>query len=421
VETVAIEKVREGQVEKAVRRSIAGLGPLPKPMAPGARVLIKPNLVGAFDWRTGATTNPAVVESLAEWAWEACAADVAIGDGSGHGQHTSDAFRLNGYEEMARRCKARLVDLNADPVEVPCPQGKVVKSLPISRTALEADWLISVPVLKTHFQAGVTLSLKNMKGILSWRGKRKLHFVGLHQAIVDLNTVMAPHLIVVDGTVGHEGLGPVMGEPAGAGLVLAGTNRVAVDAVCCRVMGMEPNEVPHIALAAAAGMGPIQPGHILVVGEALEAVRRPFKRGEINLSQVCAAPGLIVIEGTTCSGCNISLALAFKEMQADGELAHIAERAGPLVFVYGEDADLSRVPDGAVVLHVGKCQREAKHLGPWVPGCPPGLSPIKDTLREAAGFPRRGLPPELWQEGFEDEAGADPDDEGRAPAVSQSR
>jgi uncharacterized protein (DUF362 family) len=403
VETVAIERVRGGQVEKAVRCAIASLGPLPKPFQPGACVLIKPNLVGAFDWRTGATTNPAVVEAIAQWAWEAGAGDVVIGDGSGHGQHTSDALRMNVYEEMARRCRARLVDLNADAVEVPCPRGKVLKSLPISRTALEADWLISVPVLKTHFQAVATLSLKNMKGILSWSGKRKLHFVGLHQAIVDLNTVMAPHLIVVDGTVGHEGLGPVTGEPVGMNLILAGTNRVAVDAVCCRVMGIDPSEVPHIMLAAAGGMGPTQPDQILVVGEAVEVVSRPFKRAEINLGEACAVPGLTVIEGATCSGCNISLALAFKEMQADGELSRIADTAGPIVFVYGEDADLGRVPQGAVVLHVGKCQRGSKRLGPWVPGCPPGLSPIKDTLREATGFQRRGLPPELWQEGFEDE------------------
>ena len=121
-------------------------------ITPGARVLIKPNLICARDSSTGTTTNPAVVEAIAHWAWEAGAAEVLIGDGSGVGHDTHKVFRALGYDRVASRCRASLVDLNKNPIKVACPDGRVLKEIAVSKTVLETDVLINVPVLKTHSQ-----------------------------------------------------------------------------------------------------------------------------------------------------------------------------------------------------------------------------------------------------------------------------
>ena len=231
MEVVSIRRIPEGGVDQAVRQAIADVGGISRYISLGASVLIKPNLVGARGWRTGTTTKPAVVEAIAHLAWEAGASDVVIGDGSAVGGDTNQVFQALGYNEAARRCSARLVDLNSDPVDVELPTGVALKRIPISRTALQADVLINVPVMKTHSQTIVTLSLKNMKGVVHPLGKRKIHFSGLEQGIVDLNKALAAHLVVVDGTVGQEGLGPHAGDPVEMDLIIAGPNRVAVDSV----------------------------------------------------------------------------------------------------------------------------------------------------------------------------------------------
>ena len=388
METVTIQRIQEGQVEQAVRRAVADVGGMSRYVASGVRVLIKPNLICARSWRTGTTVNPAVVEALAHLAWEAGAGDVLIGDGSGVGEDTNEVFKALGYDEMAHRCAARLVDLNQDPVEVDCPTGVVLKRIPISRTALEADVLINVPMLKTHCQTIVTLSLKNMKGVVHSRGKRKAHFVGLEQAIVDLNRAIAPHLIVVDGTVGQEGRGPAAGDAVEMNLIIAGANRVAVDAVCCQIMDVDPETVPVISLASEAGLGPLALEEIVLKGQELESVRRPFELPSFEMNPY---EGVSLIEGIACSGCTGHVALALKEMEEDGQLTEVVKAIGHISIVYGADAPVPDTRSEDVCLYVGTCQRKSKNLGVWVPGCPAIEPIIQDALRDLAGLPIQNI------------------------------
>ncbi len=386
METVAIRRILEGQVEQAVRTAIADVGGMLQYVTSGARVLIKPNMVCPRDWHTGTTTNPAVVEAIAHLAWEAGAGEVLIGDGSGVGEDTLKVFQALGYAEVAGRSGARLVDLNQDPAEVDLPAGVALQRLPISRTALQADVLIDVPLFKTHCQTIVSLSLKNMKGVVHSRGKRKMHFAGLDQSIVDLNRAIAPHLIVVDGTVGQEGRGPAAGDPVEMNLILAGANRVAVDAVCCRVMGVDPQAVPHIKLACEAGLGPLEIEEIAVQGESVESVRRPF---ELPVYETSPCEGMSVFEGVACSGCTGQVALALRDLKESGELPVIAKAIGHVNIIYGEDAVVPGAQLEGACLYLGKCQHKSRDLGTWVPGCPAHLAIIKDALRQLAGLPIR--------------------------------
>jgi uncharacterized protein (DUF362 family) len=175
-----------------------------------------------------------------------------------------------------------LCDLNtAEPAIIEIRDGLVLKTFRTGKIVLDSDVIINIPVLKTHAETLVTLCLKNLAvGIAQKWEKKALHNVGLHESIVDVCTCVRTHFNVVDGIVGLEGDGPNLpgGKTKPVGIVLAGDQGLAVDAVSCRIMGIEPREVVHLRLAAERGLGTIDLDQIEVVGEPIEKVATPFER-----------------------------------------------------------------------------------------------------------------------------------------------
>ncbi|MCR4400555.1 MAG: DUF362 domain-containing protein, partial [Syntrophomonadaceae bacterium] len=113
-----------------------------------------------------------------------------------------------------------------------------VRRIPV--TLEEADVIISVPVMKIHFAAIVSLAIKNLQGAVPPLEKYMTHFYGLAQNLVNIHHLVRPSLTIVDGLVGQEDFGPISGVPKPMNLLIAGTNPVAVDAVTMRIMGLEP-------------------------------------------------------------------------------------------------------------------------------------------------------------------------------------
>src|SRR5262245_31626271 len=149
---------------------------------------------------------------------------------------------------------------------------------------MDADWIVSLPKMKTHHWGGVTLAMKNMFGVMpgfyyGWP-KNVLHWHGIDRSIFDINATLratgTPHLAIVDGIVGLEGDGPIMGTPKQAGVVVMGTNFAAVDATSARVMGVDPHKVPYLS-ATEGWLGPLAEAHITQRGEAIAAVRTDFQ------------------------------------------------------------------------------------------------------------------------------------------------
>ena len=131
------------------------------------------------------------------------------------------------------------------------------------------DFIISIPVMKTHMHTQVTLSLKNMKGLLWRREKARFHQLQCDEtitqgekeldiAISEMASVLLPHLAIIDGTVGMEGMGPAYGKPKKMGVIIVGDNALSADAVATRLMGFDPESVPHLQLSAEKGLGEIQ-------------------------------------------------------------------------------------------------------------------------------------------------------------------
>jgi uncharacterized protein (DUF362 family) len=164
-----------------------------------------------------------------------------------------------------------------------------------------ADLIVSMPKLKTHHLAGVTLSMKNLFGMLpgvcyGWP-KNVLHFAGIHQSILDITAAVRPHLAIVDAIIGMEGDGPIMGTPRPCGRLIFGTNLPAVDATAARLMGIDPWRIPYLAVASGL-LGPIAESHITQRGEPIWGSSQPF--------ELLDRPGLRELRGSY---------LALKEVQ----------------------------------------------------------------------------------------------------------
>ncbi|MGQ9551075.1 MAG: DUF362 domain-containing protein [Candidatus Bathycorpusculaceae bacterium] len=236
-------------------------------------ILIKPNYLNSRHPSTGITTDSRVIEGVVKFLKAQGISDVIIGEGSGFAD-TFEAFKVAGVDAVAERWGVRLVDLNRDEfVEVHPPDPLSLKKVKVAKTALDCT-IISVPKLKLHRIATVTLSLKNMMGALASKGS--MHNGSLSRNIVDLASVLTPSISVVDGIIAGEGH-ESSGNPVEMNLVIAGTDPVAVDAVGAAVMGVSPMDVKHLVLAQEKGLGTCSLDQITLVGEPLEKVRRVFR------------------------------------------------------------------------------------------------------------------------------------------------
>ncbi|MCK4581465.1 MAG: DUF362 domain-containing protein, partial [Dehalococcoidia bacterium] len=283
VRRVAITKASRGNVEAAVREAIGLAGGLEDVVRADSRVLVKPNVCQPAPSGSGIVTDARVTEAVTRVVLELGPRSVIIGEGAGAGYDypgfsTEEAFEASGILEVGRRLGVEVRNLNRDGFEeLAIDDALVMDRVKIARTALESDVIISVPVLKSHIRTHVTISLKNMKGVMPGAEKRKTHRLGLDKAIVDLNSVVRPSYAVVDATVGMEGLWQYPQDCRKLGLILAGRDALAVDIVGASVMGIEPGQVMHLRHMAQQEGVATDLGQIELVGEAVEKHRQRFK------------------------------------------------------------------------------------------------------------------------------------------------
>jgi len=252
------------------------------PPVRGKTVLLKPNFVG-LDALGVINTHPAVVGAAREAFLRLGARSVMVGDGPAL-ERDSEAIveTLRLRDHIGGKLTETFIDLNVDDVRrVPLrTRASALKELYLPETVLRADFVVSMPKLKTHHWAGVTLSLKNMFGIVpgncyGWP-KNILHWAGITRALLDINSTVRPDFAIVDGIVGMEGNGPIQGTPKRCGVLVAGDDAVAVDATCARIMALVPERIDYLAQAAYL-LGHIKEEKICQLGEAIATVRTPFE------------------------------------------------------------------------------------------------------------------------------------------------
>jgi uncharacterized protein (DUF362 family) len=245
----------------------------------GQHVLLKPNLV-EFDAKTCINTDVSVVAAALEAFRSLGSASVTIGEGPGHRRDTYSIAEMTRYRNEIPKFDSLFTDLNRDdvsPIQGFADRGEIY----LPNTALRADLIVSLAKMKTHHWAGATLSMKNFFGLVpgsvyGWP-KNELHQVGIPESIVELNRIFRRTFAIVDGIVGMEGNGPIQGTPKPVGVLVMGTNLPAVDATCCRIMGIEPSRVEYLHMAQDRALGMIEDSRIEQRGETIKSVQTPFE------------------------------------------------------------------------------------------------------------------------------------------------
>ena len=324
---------------------------------PNGSVALKPNLVVAGTPESGAITHAGVLSGCIEYFQDYGVRDISVIEGSWVGDETMRAMRQAGYDKVCEKYSVPFFDLKKDDIR---SVKSAIGNIDICCRALDAGLLVDLPVLKGHCQTAMTCALKNLKGCLSDKEKRRFHALGLQKPIAALGAVLKPQLIVVDSICGdldfEEG-----GTPVQTNRMYLGTDAVQVDAYGRSLMGLDPEEVPYIELAEKYGGGNTDWSVDCIV-----ELNRP------NDSTLYPKPSnkvadLIrhVHENQACSACFAALIRALHATR------------------YEQDDDIyigqgwhGKELDG---LGIGKCCGAAKQC---VMGCPPTAHAIAKKLEE---------------------------------------
>jgi uncharacterized protein (DUF362 family) len=280
ISRIAILEARSYQasLENIIRRGIQ----LFKLDLKGKRIVLKPNLV-EFDPNGVINTHPAVIEAAMGSFKSLGAREVVVAEGPGHRRDNEYLLTASGIYDVIHEHRVRYVDLNADDVRLTKLRSRFtnLRELYLPEMLFNADLLVSMPKLKTHHWAGVTLSLKNMFGVVpgsvyGWP-KNALHWAGINGSILDINSALPiPQFAIVDGIVGMEGNGPLQGQAKQSGVLVLGDDLVAVDATAARLMMIEPRKIEYLEMADRF-LGNISRERIELVGERLERFQQNYQ------------------------------------------------------------------------------------------------------------------------------------------------
>ncbi len=309
-------------VRAAVDEAVRLIGGLETVVRPGARVFVKINhLPPPSPPERGIVTHPVFAEAVVELLKEA-GADVTVGDDI---ESDSDGFSITGFRQMCHRAGVKLVNLREQGfVEVDF-RGEVLPTVHVARTVVEADVIVNLPKLKTHMLTVFTGAVKNMYGTLPVGQRRRYHgefrrSEDFGRMLTDVFSASVPQLTIMDAISAMQGEGPSGGTMKHLGVVLAGRDAVAVDAVAGRIIGLDPNDVDTTRHCHRRGLGIGRLEEIEVAGESLASVtvtdfrlpastarailRRvpgPLARWAVDLASI--RPRVVADRCTACAEC----------------------------------------------------------------------------------------------------------------------
>jgi uncharacterized protein (DUF362 family) len=281
-----VSLIRSNNVSEGLNRALELTGSL-KRLVKGKKVRIKVNMSVARTAETGSTCDPRVIGFLIDECYKEGAETVTVGDGSA--VCMDDVLKVNPIDRVAKDHNAEFIDLNKESFRVAeVEKGIVVDGFILSDWALDAEVLINLAKMKLHTMSGLSLCMKNLMGCIagwgSWNGheyrwkdfsdRKKIHMLGCHKAIVDLNTLIHPTLNVIDGFIAQEGESPFGGHPVDMRTFVVGEDIVAVDATGARVMGFNPKSIGFLKVAAKQRLGELNPR---VAGDEIKDIVRHFR------------------------------------------------------------------------------------------------------------------------------------------------
>lgn len=288
VAVVRCEDYNPGNVRQAVKKGIDLLGGVSGLINPGEKILLKPNLLVGDKPSKGTNTHPMLLQAVGEVIKKG-GAKLFYGDSPGVGK-PERAAKKAGYIEVAEVLDMQLADFQTG-VTVSFPEALLAKRLYLAAGALEADGIVSISKMKTHAFTCITGAVKNQFGCIPGLRKTEYHVkmpdvYDFSRVCVDINRYLKPRLYIMDGIAAMEGNGPRGGELVNMKVLLFSTDPVALDAVCCRLIDLDPEFVPTAKIGKEGRLGTYTPDEIEVVGDDIEelinknfqVVRRPPER-----------------------------------------------------------------------------------------------------------------------------------------------
>jgi len=251
------------------------------PQAKNSKILLKPNLNSNMNTLTGNTTDLRALAVVVEFLKEQGYRDITIAEGTNSGFYRNNISVISRLkvDELAKHFGAKVKDLNySEPVYIDFENGVMAG---VARDVLDADFLINIPKLKTHFEAGMSVCLKNLMGCLVGQENKKKTHLNLAKNILNINKKVRPHLHIVDGLIAMEGLGPTRGTPMRTGLIIAGTDPYLIDLICSRIAQFDYRKVRTLKAAEDAGLL-TKEHHQHASSIDLSGIERKFKEPEAN-------------------------------------------------------------------------------------------------------------------------------------------
>ncbi|MEW5803435.1 MAG: DUF362 domain-containing protein [bacterium] len=370
---VSLVKINQGiaetkkikEIKESLTVALGLIGGLGHYIDRNDRVMLKPNLNGLEGF-----TDKALVEALIQLLLDQNVREVFIAESTfGDKYNTTMLFNKTGFFELANNYGIDLINLNeSEVIEAKVNNPLVLDRIRVAKEVYEADKIINLPNMKVHYATGISLALKNLKGLLVGDEKRHFHEVGLDKAIVDLNNTIQVHLNIVDAISCMERMGPRGGDIVKLDLIMAGENRAEVDYIGSLVMGYDISEVKHLEYYVK--MNAIDLEKIETIGERIEDVSYPFKK--VRMENII--PKKIKVHNKdACSSCMNAFLLSCS-------------------FLYGtlmDDIDVyigSRVEQngasGSMKIAFGNCCPKDMACDKRIKGCPPYPFTLGDYLKD---------------------------------------
>ena len=279
VSLVRCQTYDNSNIEPAIEKALKLIGGIESYVKPGDHVLLKINLLTGDVPEKAVTTHPEIVRTMIHQV-KAAGGIPQVGDCSGYEGAANRkkyfaACRSSGIQQVCDEEETEILHLNAESIDAKNASGRIFKSFILSKQVLQTDVLISLPKLKTHGLTLFTGGVKNNFGCVTGLNKAKMHLraqdpESFSQMLVDLLCIVRPALTVMDAVIGMEGNGPSNGMPRQVNAILASKDPVALDAVACTMIVLDPFIVPSTRLAHEQGMGTGDISRIYVLGEDIK-------------------------------------------------------------------------------------------------------------------------------------------------------
>lgn len=363
--------VKGTDAEKMVEEALSLLGGVGSLIKPGSTVIVKPNAIGLYPSERSITTSPAFVSAAIKELRKAKPKEIILAESSAMRRDTDECLTVSGIREAAEKAGVdKIVNIKKeqDLVKIPIRDHRSdISSVLLPRFLVEADHIVNLPIFKCHVSAVFSCAMKNIKGTVQDKVHYQMHQTDLAAAMMDLWSVFTPDLQIVDMIRPLEGYGPIGGLPTDFGCVVAGKNPVAVDATCCRMVGLDIKKAPFFKPARERGLGVYEEKDIEIRGRKIEEVFKqlwiPYLEGGFKERY----PEYNIYAEGSCSSCQSLLMYGMERLKSLGQY----EKNAGMAIVLGSKKELPKGVKRENLILMGDCVKKFRDQGIFVEGCPP--------------------------------------------------